>query len=441
MIVLKFGGTSVGNADAIRRVGSIISSCLDREPFVVVSAVGGVTDRLFELRDLSLGGQQWEESFEALCSIHRDILSELGLDTGLVDGLLGELNTLLEELSGAGECSAKSLDHLVSFGERMSAPIVAAHLQAEGLTSQSVDAFDAGMVTDGRHQRARPLDDVNSRIQEACKQFEGVVVATGYIARDEEGNITTLGRGGSDYSASIFGSALGAEEIQIWTDVDGVMTADPRLVPAASPLKTLSFEEAAELAFYGARVIHPATMIPAVDGNIPIRVLNTHRPDFPGTIILGNLGEDEHGIKSITSKSHVSVVNVVAPRMLDQYGFLARVAEVFKIHEVIVDMIATSEISIAFTTQRGDHLDSVISELEKFSQVEVYHDMEQVSVVGEEIRERIGFAEEVFAVLRDLEINIELISFGATRINLSFLVGAGHGGEVVRVLHERLFEK
>ncbi len=441
MIVLKFGGTSVGNAEGIRRVGSIIRSCLDSDPFVVVSAVGGVTDRLFELRDLSLGGQLWEESFEALCAIHRGILSELGLDEGLVDGLLAELNTLLAELSSAGECTAKSLDHLVSFGERMSAPIVAAHLQAEGLTSQAVDAFDAGMVTDSRHQRARPLDDVNTRIRQACEQFEGVVVATGYIARDEEGNITTLGRGGSDYSASIFGSALGAEEIQIWTDVDGVMTADPRIVPAASPLKTLSFEEAAELAFYGARVIHPATMIPAVDGNIPIRVLNTHHPDFPGTIILGSLGEDDRGVKSITSKSHVSVVNVVAPRMLDQYGFLARVAEVFKLQEVIVDMIATSEISIAFTTQRGENLDSAIAELEEFSEVEVYHDMEQVSVVGEEIRARIGFAEEVFSVLRDLEINVELISFGATRINLSFLVGAGHAGEVVRVLHERLFER
>ena len=441
MIVLKFGGTSVGNAVAIRRVGSIVRSSLDRNPFVVVSAVGGITDRLFELRDLFLAGDAWEESFEGLCRTHRDILAELELDVQLVDGLSGELKTLLGELDDAGECTPKSLDHLVSFGERMSARIVAAHLQAEGIQSQAVDAFDAGLVTDSRHQRARPLDDVNSRIQQACKAFEGVMVATGYIARDEEGNITTLGRGGSDYSASIFGAALGAEEIQLWTDVDGVMTADPRIVAAASPLKTLSFEEAAELAFYGARVIHPATMIPAVDGDIPIRVLNTHRPDFPGTVILGSLEECDPRVKSITSKSHISVVNVVAPRMLDQYGFLARVAEVFKLHEVVVDMIATSEVSIAFTTQRGENLDSAIARLEEFSRVEVYHDMEQISVVGEEIRERIGFAEEVFAVLGDLNINIELISFGATRINLSFLVGTGHAREVVRVLHERLFEQ
>jgi len=441
VIVLKFGGTSVGNSTAIRRVGIIIKARLERAPFVVVSAVGGVTDRLFELRDLSLQGQLWEESLERLCGLHREILAELEIDVQLVDGLLAELKILLEEIAAAGECDGRALDHLVSFGERMSARILAAHLQAEGIDSIAVDAFDAGLVTDSRPQRARPLDDVNSRIQEACKTLEGVVVATGYIARDEEGNITTLGRGGSDYTASIFGAALGAEEIQIWTDVDGVMTADPRIVEKASPLDTLSFEEAAELAFYGARVIHPATMIPAVDQDIPIRVLNTHRPDFPGTLILGDLEEADRGVKSITSKSHISVVNIVAPRMLDQYGFLAQVANVFSRFEVVVDIIATSEVSIAFTTQRGENLDPAIAELREFSRVEVYHDREQVSVVGEDIRDRIGFASEVFDVLGNLNVNIELISFGATRINLSFLVGKGQAGDVVRGLHERLFEQ
>ena len=195
------------------------------------------------------------------------------------------------------------------------------------------------------------------------------------------------------------------------------------------------------LAFYGARVIHPATMIPAVDQDIPIRVLNTHRPDFPGTLILGDLEEADRGVKSITSKSHISVVNIVAPRMLDQYGFLAQVANVFSRFEVVVDIIATSEVSIAFTTQRGESLDPAIAELREFSRVEVYHDREQVSVVGEDIRDRIGFASEVFEVLGNLNVNIELISFGATRINLSFLVGKGQAVDVVRGLHERLFEQ
>ena len=440
MIVLKFGGTSVGSSSAIRRVGCIIQERLERQPFVVVSAVGGVTDRLFELRDLCLEEQAWEDSFANLCEIHRTIMEELELDAQLVDGLLEELKSLLGELAAAGECTPKALDHLVSFGERMSSRLVAGHLQTLGIESCAVDAFDAGLVTDGRFQRARPLDDVNSRIQEACRSLAGVVVATGYIARDEEGNITTLGRGGSDYTASIFGAALGSEEIQIWTDVDGVMTADPRIVENARPLATLSFEEAAELAFYGARVIHPATMIPAVDQDIPIRVLNTHRPDFPGTLILADLAEDARGVKSITSKSHVSVVNIVAPRMLDQYGFLARVADVFSRFEVVVDIIATSEVSIAFTTQGRGQLDSAIGELKEFCRVDVYHDREQISVVGEDIRDRIGFASEVFDVLGELKVNVELISFGATRINLSFLVGEGQAADVVRGLHRRLFE-
>jgi aspartate kinase len=439
VIVLKFGGTSVGGVDQIRRVGRIVKGVLSRRPLIVVSAVGGVTNRLFDLGISAVRNAGWEERLAAIERIHREILAGLDVDPRLVDSLFEELCGLARGISLIRETTPRTRDYLASFGERLSARIVSAHLRSLGIDSQPWDAFDAGLVTDSRFEAARPLPDAPARIRERLGSFSGVPVVTGYIGKDSEGNITTLSRGGSDYSASIFGAALGAEEIQIWTDVDGVMTADPRIVKDARYLKRLSFAEASELAFYGAKVVHPATMIPAVEQNIPIRVLNTWKPDFEGTTIVAEVPPEERGVKSITSKAHVSVVSVVAPRMFLQYGFLARVADVFKRHEVVVDMIATSEVSMAFTTSAAAKLDAAVAELSEFSEVTVRHDMEQISVVGEEIRDRAGFAAQVFDTLRDLNVNIELISYGATRINLSFLVARERAREVVLALHRKLF--
>jgi len=440
LIVLKFGGTSVGGPNEIRQVGQIIQSRVERRPLVVVSAVGGITDRRFEMRTLALEAGDWSGHFDALRQTHHDILEALDLDRTLVDGLLDDLQGLARGISLIRETTPRSLDYLVSFGERLCSRIVSAYLRSIGVDSRAWDAFDAGLVTDDRAGAARPLPSADERIQATFEEIEGVPVVTGYIGKDTEGNITTLGRGGSDYSASIFGSALGAEEIQIWTDVDGVMSADPRLVKESRFCERLSYAEASELAFYGAKVVHPATMIPAVEKHIPIRVLNTWKPEFRGTTIVNELDEGEKGVKSITSKKNVTVVSVVAPRMLLQYGFLARVAEIFSRNEVVVDMIATSEVSMAFTTTAAANLDQAISELSRFSEVTLRHQMEQISIVGEEIRDRVGFASVAFDTLREVGVNVELISFGATRINLSFLVEQERAREVVLALHERLFE-
>ncbi|MBN1441375.1 MAG: hypothetical protein JXA90_01640, partial [Planctomycetes bacterium] len=228
MIVLKFGGTSVGGPDPIRRVGKIIEGCLDRQPVVVVSAVGGITDQLFQLGELALRAEGWEKRYEAVAEKHRWILEELALEKDLLDVLLGELESLVRGISLIRELTPRTRDYLVSFGERLSCRIVSAHLESLGIPSTALDAFDAGLVTDSRFGGALPLPEAESSIAEALGRVEGVPVITGYIGKDEEGAITTLGRGGSDFSASIFGAALGVEEIQIWTDVDGVMSADPR---------------------------------------------------------------------------------------------------------------------------------------------------------------------------------------------------------------------
>jgi aspartate kinase len=440
MIVQKFGGTSVGGAEPIRRLASIVRSSLERRPVVVVSAVGGVTNRLFRLAELARNGEEWQPEYEALARAHREILAGLGLDSRLLDPLLEELRSVAHGVALLRECTARTMDALASFGERLSARLVAAHLSSEGCESRAIDAWDAGILTDGRFGCARPLPETEDRIRSALGEFRGVPIVTGYIGKDTQGNVTTLGRGGSDFSAAIFGAALGAEEIQIWTDVDGVMTADPRIVAGACFVSELSFAEAAELAFFGAKVLHPATMAPAVQKNVPIRVLNSFRPEHPGTLIVAKLASGQRRVKSITSKEEISVVNVIAAPMLLQFGFLERIAEVFARHEIVVDMIATSEVSVALTTDASVRLDPVVADLARFSEVVIGRDLSLVSIVGAELQDGLSVQRRVFDTLEELAVRVEMISYGATRNNLSFVVARDRVREIVRALHRRLFE-
>lgn len=439
MIVLKFGGTSVGGPEPIKRLGEIVRRCLHRKPILVVSAVAGVTNRLFRLAELALSGSEWSVEFESLKSQHLAILEALGLEKSLLAELLEELRGLIRGIAFLRECTPRTKDYLVSFGERLAVRIVAAHLRKVGLPAVAMDSFDAGLITDNRFGGARPLPGVDGTIHQALSRGEGIPVITGYIGKDEGGSITTLGRGGSDYSASIFGAAMNVEEIQIWTDVDGVMTADPRIVESARFIKKLSFAEASELAFYGAKVLHPATMIPAVRKNIPIRVLNSYRPEFEGTTVVAKLEPGERGVKSIASKDRIAVVNIVAPPMIFQYGFLEKVAKIFADHEIVIDMIATSEVSMAMTTDPNARLEPVVQEISRFAEVSVQREMSLVSVVGEELKDRVDVAGLVFAVLAQVGVNIEMISYGATRNNLAFVVSQSRVREVVTALHEKLF--
>jgi aspartate kinase len=438
-IVQKFGGTSVGNVDAIRRVGSIVKDARARRPVVVVSAVGGVTNKLFRLADLALARAEWEREFDAVAAQHRAIERELGVAVPEVEALLAELHDLVRGIALIRERTPRTMDYLASFGERLSARLVAAHLASIGVAARAFDAWDAGLVTDGRFGTARPLAEADEKIRHALESIDVIPVITGYIGQDPSGNVTTLGRGGSDYSAAIFGAALSVDEIQIWTDVDGVMTADPRKVKNARLLATMSFAEAAELAFFGAKVLHPATMVPAVRKNIPIRVLNTFRPELAGTRVVGRLMQNERKVKSIATKDRIVAVNVVASEMMLQYGFLERIADAFARHEVVVDVIATSEVSVALTTDPTARLEPVVAELARFADVSVVRDISLVSVVGEELSTSTDFAARVFGTLSELNVKLEMISYGATRNNLSFVVPEARLQEVVAALHERLF--
>jgi aspartate kinase len=438
-IVQKFGGTSVGSADAIRRVGAIVTAAQERAPFVVVSAVGGVTDKLLKLGETALDGGDVIEREREIEALHRALLAELGLARDLCDPCLAELSDLARGISLLRERSPRTSDRLASLGERMSARIVAAHLTRTGLSAFAVDAWEAGLETDARFGCARPLPTAHAKIRAAAEDRRGIPVVTGFLGRERGGAITTLGRGGSDYSAAIFGAALGVEEIQIWTDVDGVMSADPRQVKTARQVPVLSFAEAAELAFFGAKVLHPQTMAPAVRAGIPIRVLNTWRPSEMGTRVVATLAQAERGVKSIATKSHIVAVNVVASEMMFQYGFLERIADAFARHEVVVDVIATSEVSVALTVDDAARLEPVVAELGNFSEVSVVRELALVSVVGEELRDGLAIQARIFATLAELGVRAEMASYGATRNNLSIVVPRERLKPVVDALHERLF--
>lgn len=448
MIIQKYGGTSVGGAEPIRRLGEIVRSALAREPVVVVSALAGVTNRLFHLTELAVAGTApgWETELRAIGDLHRKVLGELELERTLVDPLLSELADLARGIALVRERTPRTLDCAASFGERLSSRIVAAHLARSGIPAVALDAWDAGLVTDDRFGCARPLpggDETIARaLLAAARTSSGdwkVPVITGYVAKSRSGEITTLGRGGSDYSAAIFGAAIGAEEIQVWKDVDGVMTADPRIVPDARHVRSISFAEAAELAFFGAKVLHPATMAPAVAKNIPIRVLNSFRPDQPGTSVVSRPEAGAGAVRSIAHKDHIAVVNVVAAPMMLQFGFLEKVAEVFARHEIVIDMIATTEVSLALSTEPGARLEPAVAELARFAEVAVVRDLSLVSVVGEGLKERVDPCATVLSTLAELGVRVEMISYGATRNNLSVVIPGPRVREVVSALHGRLF--
>ncbi len=438
MIVMKFGGTSVGSAANIRKVLGLVRQSLARRPVVVASAFRGVTDMLL---DLARRAVTEDVRLDALERRHADVIADLGLPEGFLEEEMEELRDLLRGIRLVKELTPRSLDFVGSFGERMSVKVIAEFFRRSGLPAVALDAGEIGLLTDSRFTRARPIAEAYEEIPRRFdwKGSREVPVVTGFIGRDRDGNVTTLGRNGSDYSASIVGAALGAEEIQIWTDVDGVMTADPRVVPDAALIAEMSFEEASEVAYYGAKVLHPATILPAVRNNIPVRVCNTGNPDCPGTLILKETKASKGPVRALAAKSGITLINIVSSRMLAQHGFLAKVFEIFGRHEIVIDVIATSEVSISVTTDTPSHLHDAVTELQQFSDVTVEGDRAILCVVGKGMKGSVGVAARVFQALAGERINVEMISMAAAQINISMLVGAGETDHAVRALHRTFF--
>ena len=438
MIVMKFGGSSVANAEKIRQVFEIVKGRLPRKPLVIASAFRGVTDDLFKLGEEAVKGIA--PSIDPIRKRHQDALKEMGLDTDLLKKELDELEVLLKGISLVKELSPRSLDYVVSFGERLSTRIIAAYFTKLGVAAEQHDAFDLGLYTTDDYGGAQPLPEADAEIKKNVLKMTKVPIVTGYIGRTKNGSITTLGRNGSDFSATIIGAAIDAEEIEIWSDVDGIMTADPRLAPSAKPLEALSFEEASELAYYGGKVLHPATITPAVRKRIPVRCLNTFKPDHPGTPILPAVpGAAASGLKSIAHNLHNLIVTVSSPRMLQGHGFLARLFDVFGKHKLSIDMVSTSEVSVSVTLDTNRNLDAAVEELRRFAEVSVEKDKAIICVVGEGLRNPPGVSGDVFMAMKEAGVNVLMISQGASKISVAFVVEDADAQKAVQALHRKFF--
>jgi aspartate kinase len=456
LLVMKFGGTSVGSAERVRQAAVLVRTRVDDKdiPIVVLSAMSGVTNSLLAAARLA-EQRQLEEAAREISGIrqkHERLVRELFADQTVrqqvqdkLEPHLDQIDIVLQGIACLGELSKRSLDTVAGFGELLSSTVFAHYLKDIGVQSVWVDARQF-MVTDDEFGSAMPLwqetETKANQVIEPLIQNHQVPVTQGFIGATASGASTTLGRGGSDFSASIIGVALDAEEIQIWTDVDGMMTADPRLVPEAHLLSEVSFQEASELAYFGAKVLHPLTIKPAIEKKIPVRILNTMRPECSGTLISHNPKIDSvyPHVRSISSKKGLTAIFIHSPRMLMTHGFLAKVFDVFAQYETPIDMIATAEVSISLTTDHIESLSKIIDALEELGdEVKVMHDVAIVSVVGQHIRTKSGIAGKIFGALED--INLIMISSGASDVNINFVVDNDDADRAVQQLHASLFPK
>ena len=447
---MKFGGTSVANFEAITRTIFIIGGRLDQKPVVVVSALSKVTDLLYKISDAA-AAKDLPQTRELLCQLrkrHIDLTEELLAQSMLKEDAVARVNELCDSLEGIamavcslGELSDRNKAVIISTGEYLSSTIISYAMNAKGIRTKWIDARSM-MITSESYLKGEPdMDAIAATVPGVVAEaYQGMdaVITQGFVGVTSEGRPTVLGRGGSDYSASLIGMAVDAEKIEIWTDVDGVRTADPRYVPNTKSLEQISFEEAAEMAHFGAKVLHPLTIEPAVRKNIPIYVLNSMNPSGKGTAILRNeLIED--GVKSVSFKENIRVINIFSTKMINTSGFLRRVFEIFSESKVSVDLISTSEANISVTVDASQNIDAVVAELSEFADVIVDDDKSQVSVIGKNIVKLNGMLKKTFTPLK--KCNVYMISQGASFVNISFVVDREELNEVVCGLHHHLFEQ
>ncbi|MBK6748924.1 MAG: lysine-sensitive aspartokinase 3 [Acidobacteria bacterium] len=445
---MKFGGTSVGDVAAFERVFHIVSTQIARHPVVVVSAMTKVTDALLSAFEVAKKGDfaeaiaTLEPHFDRHVEVSRQFIPDgtPNAFNGELEFARGELADLLIRVSRRSLPLSMLKDAIVSYGEQLSSRLLAEVLKAKGLNTRQVDARRL-IVTDDEYGAAQPLiDETNELVRlelEPLIAAGEVPIMGGFIAANRGGETTTLGRGGSDYSAAIVAAALGANELQIWTDVTGVMTCDPRICDSARTIPVLSYEEAAELAYFGAKVLHPKTIKPAVDNSIPVRVCNTFEPDEIGTMVRADSAEAPNKIKSIAHKKNITILRISSARMLGSYGFMSAVFQVFERFRTVIDVISTSEVSIALTLDNTAELDKIVTELERLGDVEVDPGYAVICVVGEGLRASTGLASKVFSTIKD--VNVALISHGASSVNLTFVIKEDEVADVIKKLHMQFF--
>lgn len=445
---MKFGGTSVGDVAAFERVCGIVASLIDRRPVVVVSAMTKVTDALLGAFDVAKKGEfaeafaSLEPHFDRHLEVSRHFIPDKGpnLFNGELDLARGELSDLLMRVSRRSLPLAMLRDAIQAYGEQLSSRLLAEVLKAKGVNARQVDSRRL-IVTDDEYGAAQPLvDETNDLVRVELEPMIAageVPIMGGFIAANRAGETTTLGRGGSDFSAAIVAAALDANELQIWTDVTGVMTCDPRICENARTIPVLSYEEAAELAYFGAKVLHPKTIKPAVDSSIAVRVCNTFEPAETGTMVLPDPAETPNRIKSIAHKKGITILRITSARKLGSYGFMSAVFQVFERFRTVIDVISTSEVSIALTLDNTSELDKIVPELERLGDVEIAPGYAVICVVGEGLRASTGLGSKIFSTIHD--VHIALVSHGASAVNLTFVVEEPSVPEVIGRLHAEFF--
>ena len=450
MIVMKFGGTSIQDKAAIRRAIRAVSKRLNETPIVILSAMGKTTNKFLEIaQSASEGHLERAEQIHAEVRNHhlaqaRNLLStSLRSETGeQVCQYFDQISNIMQGLFLLGECTARSKDAIASFGERLSSLIFAGAMREKGCAVALLDSREM-IRTDHRFTAANVLPEISveairEKVTPAVREGK-VVILQGFIGSTLDGVTTTIGRGGSDFTASLVGAALEVEDIQIWTDVPGILTADPRIVSKPFKITSVSFAEASELAYFGSKVLHPSTLLPAITRNIPIHVCSSYKIDQPGTFIAAHSIPSKTPVKSIACKKGITIVNIHSTRMLLAYGFLRHIFEVFDRHQTMVDVVSTSEVSVSLTIDSTAALEAIVTDLEAFGKVEVEPHMAIICTVGDNLRYQSGIAARIFGAMKT--INIHMISQGASEINVTFLVHEKEMEEAVRRLHDEFFRE
>jgi aspartate kinase len=451
---MKFGGTSVGDGEKILRVAGLVGRHGDDPALAVVSAMGGVTDALLALSKAALIGEKpaADLALREIGARHQAAVDAMALTPAAAAACRGEIGREVERLdklatgvSLLGELSLRTSDAIAAAGEMLSATLLTEALRKLGTRAVKIDPREL-MATDAAYGAAVPDEPgISARLfaKVLPERAAGRTVVTGgFVGAAPDGSLTTLGRGGSDFSAALFGAGLrdagvAVEAIEIWTDVDGILTADPRIVPDARLIPEVSADEAAELAFFGAKVLHPATIRPAVTRGIPVVVRNTFRPGVAGTVVRADVAGS--GVRALAARKGVAALFIGSPRMLLAHGYAAKVFGVFEAHGVPVDVIATSEVSISTTVDEKAPIEAIVRDLSRFAEVQVLRHLAVVSVVGKGLRSMPGVAGRIFSALGD--VNAVMISQGASDTNVTFVVAAGQAADALRRLHAEFFRE
>ncbi len=442
MVVMKFGGSSVADRAQIAKVMEVVKTRLDRRPLVICSAHKGMTDRLVRAAKNAVSR---EYEMPDVIDVQQEICASLGCPDGFMADLYQEIGDLLRGIGLVRELSPRSLDYMMSFGERMSVRAIADFFTRQGLKSQAFDVWDLGFITDANFGGARPLPGYEAEMKRRFAELvppDVIPIVSGFVGKTTQGDITTVGRNGSDLTATLVGAALEVDEVEIWTDTDGVMTADPSVVPGARNIPWMRFDEAAELAHFGGRVLHPSTLLPAMEKGIPVRVLNTNRPQHPGTVIDQQGGPGAAGgLASIAYMERQAVLTITTTRMLAQAGFLAQVFAVLAKNGVVVDVISTSEISISLTTSNLDQLEAALPELGQLGECQVIPGKTVLVVVGRDLAQERQQVAGLLQAVASAGVRIDMLSFGQGSINFSMVIDDRDIDKAVATLHRILFEK